>query len=93
MTLSWDEDREQVLIEAREMTEADLERDEDDPEEAVVADGPDGPDLVRDLPAADAFLRHARGRRGPRRPPALPELWRAARPRGHFCVRRNGYAH
>jgi uncharacterized repeat protein (TIGR03847 family) len=96
MTLAWDEDREQVLIEAREMTEAELESDEDDPqEEAVLADGPDGPDLVRViLPAADAqafVTRAVAVVRAGRLP--CPNCGEPLDPRGHFCVRRNGYAH
>src|SRR6188768_4286905 len=46
MTLSWDDDREQVLIEAREMTDADLEDEEDEADEEIApvrADDPDGP--------------------------------------------------
>jgi uncharacterized repeat protein (TIGR03847 family) len=94
MTLSWDEDREQVLIEAREISEADLEPDEDDPEEVVLSDGPEAPDLVRViLPAADAqafVTRAVAVMRAGRLP--CPNCGQPLEPTGHFCVRRNGYA-
>jgi uncharacterized repeat protein (TIGR03847 family) len=98
MTLSWDEHREQVLIEAREMTEADLESEEDeDPEEELVvaADNPEGPDLVRvTLEPADAqafVTRAVAVMRAGRLP--CPNCGEPLDPRGHFCLRRNGYAH
>ena len=94
MTLAWDEDREQVLIEAREMTDADLEDDEDEPDEDVAADSLDGPDVVRVTIApaeAQAFVTRAvavvRAGRLP-----CPYCGEPLDPRGHFCVRRNGYA-
>ena len=98
MTLSWDEGREQVLIEAREMTDADLEDEEDEADEeiaAVRADDADGPDLVRvtlELADAQAFVTRAvavvRAGRLP-----CPNCGEPLDPHGHFCVRRNGYAH
>jgi uncharacterized repeat protein (TIGR03847 family) len=98
MTLSWDEDREQVSIEAREITDADLESDEDEDlqEEAVAAtDDPDGPDLVRvTLQPADAqafVTRAVAVMRAGRL--ACPNCGEPLDPHGHFCVRRNGYAH
>ena len=94
MTLAWDEDREHVLIEAREVTDVDLEPDQDDPEEAVLTDGPDGPDLVRvTLPAADAqafVTRAVAVVRAGRLP--CPNCGQPLEATGHFCVRRNGYA-
>jgi len=98
MTLSWDEGREQVLIEAREMTDADLEDEEDEADEEIApvrADDADGPDLVRvtlELADAQAFVTRAvavvRAGRLP-----CPNCGEPLDPHGHFCVRRNGYAH
>ena len=96
MTLAWDEGREQVLIEAREMTDADLEEDDDDPEEELAAavENPDGPDLVRvTLEPADAqafVTRAVAVVRAGRLP--CPNCGEPLDPRGHFCLRRNGYA-
>jgi len=96
MTLSWDEGREHVLIEAREMTDADLDTDEDEPadEAAIDADALDGPDLVRvTLEPADAqafVTRAVAVVRAGRLP--CPNCGEPLDPRGHFCLRRNGYA-
>lgn len=98
MTLAWDEDHEQVLIEAREITDADLESEEDedlDEQAVAAADGPDGPDLVRvTLEPADAqafVTRAVAVMRAGRL--ACPNCGEPLDPQGHFCVRRNGYAH
>ena len=98
MTLSWDEDREQVLIEAREMTDADLADDEDEADEEpapAATDDATEPDVVRITlgPAdAQAFVTRAvavvRAGRLP-----CPNCGEPLDPHGHFCVRRNGYAH
>jgi uncharacterized repeat protein (TIGR03847 family) len=95
MTLSWDDERENVLIEARELTETDLEADEDEAEAAPAEDDPDGPDLVRvTLPPAEAqaFVTRAVAVIRAGRPPC-PYCGEPLDPRGHFCVRRNGYTH
>jgi uncharacterized repeat protein (TIGR03847 family) len=93
MTLSWDDEHEHVLIEAREMTETDLE---DEPEGTDADDGdPDGPDMVRvTLPPGDAqafVTRAVAVMRAGRLP--CPNCGEPLDPRGHFCARRNGYTH
>jgi uncharacterized repeat protein (TIGR03847 family) len=96
MTLSWDADREQVLIEARELTDADFDADEDEDEtDDLAADDPEGPDLVRvSLQPADAqafVTRAVAVMRAGRLP--CPNCGQPLDPRGHFCARRNGYTH
>jgi uncharacterized repeat protein (TIGR03847 family) len=93
MTLAWDPQREQVVIEAREVTgdeeEADADADGDD------LDSPDGPDLVRvNLQPGDAqafVTRAVAVIRAGRLP--CPNCGEPLDPRGHFCPRRNGYTH
>ncbi|HUG48664.1 MAG TPA: DUF3090 family protein [Candidatus Limnocylindria bacterium] len=107
LTLAWDAERAQVVIEAREMTAADLEENdepetetesEEDPTEGLAlpdADAPDGPDLVRvHLPPADAhaFVGGAVAAVQAGRPPC-PLCGEPLDASGHFCVRRNGYTH
>ena len=102
MTLSWDAQREQVVIEAREITDADGEEEEDeehipDPEAATAFDAlsPEGPDLVRvslDAGHAQAFVTRAVAVIRAGRPPC-PNCGQPLDPGGHFCPRRNGYTH
>jgi uncharacterized repeat protein (TIGR03847 family) len=95
MTLGWDENREQVTIEAREITEADLEEDESDEGVDTAADDPNGPDVVRvSLQPGDAqaFVTRAVAVMRAGRPPC-PYCGEPLDPRGHFCTRRNGYTH
>jgi uncharacterized repeat protein (TIGR03847 family) len=93
MTLSWDPQREQVVIEAREITEDGDEVESDDTDDDV--DGPDGPDLVRvSLQPGDAqafVTRAVAVMRAGRLP--CPNCGEPLDPRGHFCPRRNGYTH
>lgn len=93
MTLSWDPQREQVVIEAREMTENEGEAELAD--ESDDFDGPDGPDLVRvSLQPGDAqafVTRAVAVMRAGRLP--CPNCGEPLDPRGHFCPRRNGYTH
>ena len=105
LTLGWDGDREQVVIEAQELTDDDeVDDDEsDEPEEAeaaeeepafVTTDLADGPDLVRVQLKPDAALAFASGaiaavQAG--RPPC-PLCGAPLDPTGHFCPRRNGKA-
>jgi uncharacterized repeat protein (TIGR03847 family) len=92
MTLAWDPQRERVVIEAREISEADLEGDEDEEE---FDDSPAGPDFVRvSLQPADAhaFLTRAVAVMRAGRLPC-PNCGAPLDPSGHFCPRRNGYTH
>ncbi|MBA2255303.1 MAG: DUF3090 domain-containing protein [Chloroflexi bacterium] len=85
MALSWDGERERVLVETRETT--------DDEEEALeVADDEDGPDLVRvhlTLEEARAFIERAERIVAAGRLPC-PLCGQPLDPRGHLCPRRNG---
>jgi uncharacterized repeat protein (TIGR03847 family) len=104
LTLAWDTERQQVVIEARELTAADLEDDpgdEDEPAEAVAAVTPapaetlDAPDVVRvhlQPAAAHAFVSGAVAVVQAGRPPC-PVCGEPLDASGHFCVRRNGYTH
>lgn len=92
LTLSWDAEREQVLLEAR----AQAEEDED---EAALAELPDddpaGPDLVRvrlSPGVARAFIERSIRIVAAGRPPC-PICGRPLDPGGHICPRRNGYVH
>jgi uncharacterized repeat protein (TIGR03847 family) len=93
MTLSWDPQREQVVIEAREISEQDGEDAE--VEDASDFDAVDGPDLVRvslEPGDAQAFVTRAVAIMRAGRLPC-PNCGEPLDPRGHFCSRRNGYTH
>lgn len=104
LTLGWDGDRERVVIEARELTDADDDEDDDDdddeqaaePDEAqglVASDLTEGPDVVRVQLEPDAALAFASGAAAvvqAGRPPC-PQCGAPLEPTGHFCPRRNGY--
>jgi len=95
MILSWDEEGERVIIEAQELS---LPTGEEDDEADVVEipdDDPNGPDLVRvHLQPAEAqsFVAGAVAVMQAGRPPC-PHCGEPLDPTGHFCARRNGYAH
>ena len=93
MVLSWDAERERVVIEAHEVTEA-AEEDEDD-DEPLPDDADEGPDLVRVhlLPTeAQDFVAGAVAVMQAGRPPC-PNCGEPLDATGHFCARRNGYTH
>jgi uncharacterized repeat protein (TIGR03847 family) len=101
LTLAWDAERERVVIEARELTAGDTEDEAEqaDPLEGVVSDlgmpAEDGPDLVRVLlepTVAHAFVNGAVAVVQAGRPPC-PMCGEPLDAAGHFCPRRNGYAH
>lgn len=101
LTLSWDTERERVVIEARELTEDDGaaeedEEDEDDePRPFVAQDVGDGPDVIRVQLAptdARAFVTRAVAVVQAGRPPC-PNCGAPLDPGGHFCPRRNGFTH
>jgi uncharacterized repeat protein (TIGR03847 family) len=93
MILSWDEDLERVVIEAQELGA--VEGEEADEDEEVADDDPDGPDLVRvhlQPTEAQSFVAGAVAAIQAGRPPC-PNCGEPLDPTGHFCPRRNGYAH
>ena len=88
LTLTWDGDRQRIIVEAREITEADeagepVEVDDDDE---------DGPDLIRVVMqprAAREFAARAAAVVNAGRPPC-PFCGQPLDPTGHLCPRRNG---
>ena len=93
MVLSWDAQRERVVIEAHEVAE--LGAEEEDEDEALPDDASDGPDLVRvHLRPTEAqdFVAGAVAVMQAGRPPC-PNCGEPLDPTGHFCARRNGYTH
>ncbi|HWH38148.1 MAG TPA: DUF3090 family protein [Candidatus Limnocylindrales bacterium] len=95
MILSWDEELERVVIEAQELGAVEVEADDDEDEDEVSDDDPDGPDLVRvhlQPTEAQTFVAGAVAVIQAGRPPC-PNCGEALDPTGHFCARRNGYAH
>lgn len=100
MTLAWDGDADEVIVEARaeveedEGEEAEASADEDEPD--VIDDlDPDGPDLVRvrlTPGRARVFAERALEVAASGRPPC-PLCGRPLDPGGHVCPRRNGYVH
>jgi uncharacterized repeat protein (TIGR03847 family) len=95
LSLGWDTGDDLVLLEAREITEAD-ETDEDEDEETAAFeddDSEDGPDLLRvRVTAAYAreFIAGAVRILAAGRPPC-PLCGQPLDPQGHLCPRRNGH--
>ena len=92
MAIVWDGDEETILVEAREITEADEEpggtgqADEDEEGESDVV-------RVRLRPAqALAFSQRALEVVAAGRPPC-PFCGQPLNPEGHICARRNGFMH
>jgi uncharacterized repeat protein (TIGR03847 family) len=107
MTLAWNGDGDEIVVEARarpdeeeeeeEDEEAAHDEDEDEVEEVLelADDDPDGPDLlrVRLTPTrARAFAERALRTVAAGRPPC-PLCGLPLDPAGHLCPRRNGYVH
>lgn len=93
MILSWDTERERVVIEAHDMDAANGEGEDD--EQPPADDDPTGPDLVRVHLAPNdvqGFVAGAVAVIQAGRPPC-PNCGQPLDPTGHFCARRNGYAH
>jgi uncharacterized repeat protein (TIGR03847 family) len=102
MTLAWDGESDEIVVEARAQVETD--DDDDDDEELDEADedvlelsddDPDGPDLLRVRLAptrARAFAERALRTVAAGRPPC-PLCGQPLDPTGHLCPRRNGYVH
>jgi uncharacterized repeat protein (TIGR03847 family) len=102
MTLAWDGESDEIVLEARAQLEAD-EDDEEDVEDEdeggeeleLSDDDPEGPDLlrVRLTPTrARAFAERALRTVAAGRPPC-PLCGQPLDPSGHLCPRRNGYVH
>jgi uncharacterized repeat protein (TIGR03847 family) len=90
MTLTWDGQREALVVEAREVTDDD---DDDDTEDDDDSD--DGPDLLRvqlSAPAARGFIARATEVVQAGRLPC-PLCGQPLNPEGHLCPRKNGYMH
>jgi uncharacterized repeat protein (TIGR03847 family) len=86
LSLAWDTRVEDIIIEARAVT------DEDDENADADDDDPNGPDVfrVRLTPtAALGFIQRARRLVAGGRPPC-PWCGQPLDPQGHFCPRRNG---
>src|SRR6478752_6921712 len=91
LSLGWDTSDDLVLLEAREVTEAD--EDEDAESEAFDDEDEEGPDLlrVRVTPAyAREFIAGALRVLSQGRPPC-PLCGQPLDPQGHLCPRRNGH--
>jgi uncharacterized repeat protein (TIGR03847 family) len=88
LTLTWDGDKERIIVEAREMVA------EEDAESIEIADeDEEGPDLIRVVMqpvAARGFAERAIAVVGAGRPPC-PLCGQPLDPQGHICPRRNGY--
>jgi uncharacterized repeat protein (TIGR03847 family) len=97
MAIVWNGDDESVVIEARELTEAQVELDEAEEEiadEAAAEDDEDA-DLMRvelDPPKALAFVQRALEIVAAGRPPC-PFCGQPLNAEGHICARRNGFMH
>jgi uncharacterized repeat protein (TIGR03847 family) len=107
LTLGWDSERERVVIEARELTDADDEEDdEQEADEETVSDEPtterraalasdlvDGPDVVLVQLEPEQALSFATGAVATVQAgrPPCPNCGQPLDPTGHFCPRRNGY--
>jgi len=105
MTLAWNGDDDEIIIEARARVEVDEDEggedeDEEDGDESegeleIADDDPDGPDLVRvrlTPTRALAFAERALRTVAAGRPPC-PLCGQPLDPAGHLCPRRNGYVH
>ena len=102
MTLAWNGDSDEIVVEARARIEIDEDGDEEDDEAdereedlEISDDDPDGPDLVRvrlTPMRARAFAERALRTIAAGRPPC-PVCGQPLDPAGHLCPRRNGYVH
>jgi uncharacterized repeat protein (TIGR03847 family) len=105
MTLAWDGESDEIVVEARAQVEVDDEEEDEDEAEAEEGEGdvelelsdddPDGPDVlrVRLTPTrARSFAEGALRTVASGRPPC-PVCGQPLDPSGHLCPRRNGYVH
>jgi uncharacterized repeat protein (TIGR03847 family) len=90
LTIAWDSDHDEIVVEARSEIEAEEESDEI-PE--IADDAEEGPDLVRVRLApelAAGFVRRSARVLSAGRPPC-PFCGQPLNPEGHICPRGNGY--
>jgi uncharacterized repeat protein (TIGR03847 family) len=97
MTLTWDGQREALVVEAREIADEDEDADDDEEsdDDAAADDDDDGPDLLRvqlSAPAARGFIARAAEVVSAGRLPC-PFCGQPLNPEGHLCPRKNGYMH
>jgi uncharacterized repeat protein (TIGR03847 family) len=99
MTLAWDGESDEIIVEAREQVEEEDDEegaeDEGSDELELADDDPTGPDLVRvrlTPTRARAFAERALRMVAAGRPPC-PVCGQPLDPSGHLCPRRNGYVH
>ena len=93
LTLGWDVDAEQVLIEARSPSEADAEEGEDESVADIDDDEEEGADVLRVRLSADAartFVERAFRVIRAGRPPC-PLCGNPLDATGHICPRKNGH--
>jgi len=103
LTISWDNEEAELLLEARSPSDLDDADDDDDEALEVAADDDDGDDIPDDAPTgpdvlrvrltpamAIGFAQRARRIVGSGRPPC-PFCGQALNPEGHICARKNGY--
>jgi uncharacterized repeat protein (TIGR03847 family) len=93
LTIGWDAAGPAMLIEARSRDEPGADEEED--EEEIADEAPEGPDVMRVRLAADqaaAFVRRAARVLAAGRPPC-PICGQPLNPEGHICPRKNGYVH
>jgi len=91
MTLTWDGQREALVVEAREVTD-DVDDDEPEDDDDTSEDGPDLLRVQLSAPAARGFVAHAAEVVAAGRPPC-PLCGQPLNPEGHLCPRKNGYMH
>ena len=99
MAIVWDGDDESVVVEARQLTEADVVIEDEDEDEAADEDGDDDSDDEGDVVRihlaprqALAFAQRALEVVASGRPPC-PFCGQPLNPEGHICARRNGFMH
>jgi uncharacterized repeat protein (TIGR03847 family) len=92
MTLTWDGQREALVVEAREVTDDDDEDEESDEDDDQREDGPDLLRVQLSAPAARGFIARATEVVQAGRLPC-PLCGQPLNPEGHLCPRKNGYMH
>jgi uncharacterized repeat protein (TIGR03847 family) len=90
LTIAWDADHDQIVVEARSETEAE-EESEEIPE--IEDDADEGPDVVRVrlAPALALGFVHRSARVLAAGRPPCPFCGQPLNPEGHICPRTNGY--
>jgi uncharacterized repeat protein (TIGR03847 family) len=92
LTIAWDSDQDEIVVEARSENEAETEEEADEIPE-LADDAEEGPDVVRVRLApgqAVGFVRRSARVLAAGRPPC-PFCGQPLNPEGHICPRSNGY--